>query len=177
MTILRRLRGLVGTALTWGAIGAAVGVGAFVVIFHPWPLSEVRWERTLTMFAVWEGVSFLWGVACGLARLASSSWRLNALVAWANSAPLASPSGAQLREHFSRHSSASDRSSAVRVRSTSDSLLERVHSPVRCGRARRSPWRDVFLTCRSQCCCGKTRSYRWKVSRQLHMTAWFSAKV
>ena len=39
MTLIRRLRGLVGTALIWGAIGAVVGVGAFVAVFRPWPLN------------------------------------------------------------------------------------------------------------------------------------------
>ena len=65
--MLRRIRGLVGTALTWGAIGAVVGVGAFVVVSRPWPISAIRWERFLTQFARWEGASALWGIACGLA--------------------------------------------------------------------------------------------------------------
>ena len=65
--MLRRIRGLVGTALTWGAMGAVVGVGAFVGVMRPWPISAIRWEPFLTRFALWEGMSITWGLACGLA--------------------------------------------------------------------------------------------------------------
>jgi hypothetical protein len=63
----RRLRGLIGTTLTWGALGALLGLPVYLAVMRPWPLSDVRWERLLTTLAAWEGASFLWGLACGLA--------------------------------------------------------------------------------------------------------------
>jgi hypothetical protein len=66
MFFARRLKGLLGTALTWGVVGALAGVPVFVAIMRPWPLSLVRWDRFLSLFAKWEGMSALWGVICGL---------------------------------------------------------------------------------------------------------------
>jgi hypothetical protein len=45
MSLIRRMRGLVGTALIWGGIGALVGVGAFVAVFRPWPLNAETLAR------------------------------------------------------------------------------------------------------------------------------------
>ena len=67
MSVIRRVRGLVGTALTWGGIGALVGFGAFVAVFRPWPLSAASLPRAIQLFAKWEGAAFIWGVASGLA--------------------------------------------------------------------------------------------------------------
>ena len=67
MSLVRRLRGLVGTALTWGGIGALIGIPAFVIVMRPWPLSAIRWERFATLFGKWEVVAFAWGAAGGLA--------------------------------------------------------------------------------------------------------------
>jgi hypothetical protein len=67
MTIIRRVRGLVGTALTWGGVGALVGVGAFLAVFRPWPVNASTWVRTMELFVKWEGASVVWGVASGLA--------------------------------------------------------------------------------------------------------------
>jgi hypothetical protein len=66
MTLIRRLRGLVGTALIWGAIGAVMGVGAFVAVFRPWPLNAETLPRVLQLFIKWEAASVLWGIATGL---------------------------------------------------------------------------------------------------------------
>jgi hypothetical protein len=66
MSLIRRVRGLVGTALIWGGIGALVGVGAFVAVFRPWPLNAETLPRALQLFAKWEAASLLWGVATGL---------------------------------------------------------------------------------------------------------------
>lgn len=66
MSLIRLLRGLLGTALTWGVIGAVVGVPTYVVVMRPWPLSDMNWQRMLTTFGAWEGASFLWGLATGL---------------------------------------------------------------------------------------------------------------
>ncbi len=66
MSVLRRLRGLVGTALTWGGIGVIAGVVAFVAVYRPWPLPAEYLPRALQLFAKWELASFVWGVASGL---------------------------------------------------------------------------------------------------------------
>lgn len=66
MSLLRRLRGLIGTALTWGGIGAVVGVGAFIAVFRPWPLNADTLPRALQLFAKWEAASVVWGIATGL---------------------------------------------------------------------------------------------------------------
>ena len=65
----RRLRGLIGTTLTWGVLGAIVGFPVYLslALMGPWHVSAIRWERELTKLAAWEGMSFLWGLACGLA--------------------------------------------------------------------------------------------------------------
>jgi hypothetical protein len=65
----RRLRGLLGTTLTWGVLGAIVGFPVYLslALMGPWPVNAIRWERELTKLAAWEGMSFLWGLACGLA--------------------------------------------------------------------------------------------------------------
>ena len=67
MSLTRRIRGTIGTALTWGVFGAIVGIPTFVAVMRPWPLSAIRWERFLKLFAFWEGASTLWGFVCGLA--------------------------------------------------------------------------------------------------------------
>jgi hypothetical protein len=67
MSQARRIRGLVGTAITWGVIGALVGIPAYIVAMRPWPLSAIRWQRLWTTFAMWEAVAVVWGIAGGLA--------------------------------------------------------------------------------------------------------------
>jgi len=67
MMLLRRIRGLVGTALMWGVVGAAVGVGAFLIRYRPWPPSAIHWSRALVVFGMWESAAAMWGIACGLA--------------------------------------------------------------------------------------------------------------
>jgi hypothetical protein len=66
MSVSRRIRGLVGTAITWGGIGALVGVPAFVAVMRPWPLNAIRWQRFAGLFAKWEAVAIVWGIAGGL---------------------------------------------------------------------------------------------------------------
>jgi hypothetical protein len=66
MSLSRRIRGLVGTALTWGGIGALIGLPAFIVVMRPWPLSDIRWQRFFDLLARWETVAFVWGAAGGL---------------------------------------------------------------------------------------------------------------
>jgi hypothetical protein len=65
MSLKRRIRGVVGTALMWGGIGAVLGIGVFVAVFRPWRPSVISWQRALTFIAQWEATSILWGVACG----------------------------------------------------------------------------------------------------------------
>ena len=67
MSVMRRIRGLVGTALTWGGLGVLVGVGAFAAVFRPWPLNAHTWPRAVELFTKWEAAAFAWGVASGLA--------------------------------------------------------------------------------------------------------------
>lgn len=62
----RRLRGVIGTTLTWGALGAVLGLPVYVAVMRPWPLGAIRWERFLTTLVTWEGAAVLWGLACGL---------------------------------------------------------------------------------------------------------------
>lgn len=62
----RQLRGVVGMTLTWGAVGAVVGVPVYLAVMRPWPLSAMRWERFFSTFVAWEGAAVLWGLACGL---------------------------------------------------------------------------------------------------------------
>ena len=63
----RRIRGLLGTALTWGAVGALVGALMFTVRYQPWSLPPERWERATTLLGMFLGAGGLWGAACGLA--------------------------------------------------------------------------------------------------------------
>jgi len=67
MSLIRKVRGLVGTALTWGALGAVVGIPVYIFAMRAWNFTPAHWRRLLTTFTVWEGMSFAWGVACGLA--------------------------------------------------------------------------------------------------------------
>ncbi|MEO5826861.1 MAG: hypothetical protein ABIR59_13305 [Gemmatimonadales bacterium] len=67
MTPPRRIRGLLGTAITWGGIGSLVGLVAFVVIMRPWLLRALRWDLTSRQLGEWEAASVLWGSACGVA--------------------------------------------------------------------------------------------------------------
>ena len=67
LSLRRKLRGLLGTALTWGAVGAIVGFGMFLARYRTWPTAAIHWERTLMLFGVWESLAVLWGVASGVA--------------------------------------------------------------------------------------------------------------
>jgi hypothetical protein len=67
MAIGQRIRGLLGTTVTWSAVGACFGAVGFLVRFRPWPLTVVRWERLLVNLAAFMGVGALWGAVCGLA--------------------------------------------------------------------------------------------------------------
>ncbi|MCC6243426.1 MAG: hypothetical protein IT353_11330 [Gemmatimonadaceae bacterium] len=66
MQLWQRARGLLGSALTWGAVGAVVGTTVFVLRFQPWQ-SALSASRLLTRFAAFAGAGALWGAACGLA--------------------------------------------------------------------------------------------------------------
>ena len=63
----RRIRGLLGTALTWGAVGALVGALIFTVRYQPWSTPPERWERAIRLLGMFLGAGGLWGAACGLA--------------------------------------------------------------------------------------------------------------
>ena len=66
MSLTRRIRGLLGMALTWGVLGAVVGIPLYAVVFRVWNFTPAHTRRLLTTFTLWEGLSFTWGVACGL---------------------------------------------------------------------------------------------------------------
>ena len=66
MSVKRRVRGLLGTALIWGGIGAVVGLPVFVAVFRPWHVDAATLPRALQLFAKWETASLLWGIATGL---------------------------------------------------------------------------------------------------------------
>ncbi len=66
MSLTRRLRGLIGTALIWSGIGAAVGIPAFFAVFHPWTYASVNLSRAVQLFAKWEVASLIWGFATGV---------------------------------------------------------------------------------------------------------------
>jgi hypothetical protein len=63
----RRLRGLWGTALTWGATGALIAVVGYLVRV-PWPRVQVRFlDRLILQLMAFAGAGALWGSVCGLA--------------------------------------------------------------------------------------------------------------
>jgi hypothetical protein len=67
MQVWRRVRGLLGTALTWGAVGALIGASMFLVRYRPWSVSATHWDRALALMGGFIGGGALWGSVCGLA--------------------------------------------------------------------------------------------------------------
>ena len=67
MQVRRRVRGLLGTALTWGTVGALIGGSMFLVRYLPRPLSAIDWDRALVLMGAFVGGGALWGSVCGLA--------------------------------------------------------------------------------------------------------------
>ena len=65
--MLRRLRGLIGTALTWGVVGVACSVVLFLSNYKAWPIDAVHWQRSLTILAGFLAGGALWGGASGVA--------------------------------------------------------------------------------------------------------------
>ena len=69
MTVWRRLRGFVGSVLTWAGIGAAIGFLIFLVRYDAWRLPWATAEqlrRWLRLLAMWESAAALWGAVGGL---------------------------------------------------------------------------------------------------------------
>lgn len=71
----RLARGLFGTALTWGAVGALIGAGMFVARYRPWPVSAMHGERFFRLLGAFLGGAALWGAVCGVA-FGVAVWRL-----------------------------------------------------------------------------------------------------
>lgn len=67
MQVWRRVRGLLGSAATWGTVGALIGAALYVARFRPWPLSAIHWDRALSLLGAFMGGGALWGSVCGLA--------------------------------------------------------------------------------------------------------------
>ena len=66
MQLWARVRGLLGSAMIWGVVGAGVGTAMFLVRFQPWQRS-MEWSSLLTRFAAFAGAGVRWGSVCGLA--------------------------------------------------------------------------------------------------------------
>ena len=71
----RLARGLFGTALTWGAVGAFIGAAMFVARYRPWPVSAMHGERFFRLLGAFLGGGALWGAVCGVA-FGVAVWRL-----------------------------------------------------------------------------------------------------
>lgn len=67
MALWQRIRGLIGTTLTWGVVGALTGVLVFVVRYQPWSWAGVDWGKAARLFGAFLAMGTLWGGACGLA--------------------------------------------------------------------------------------------------------------
>ncbi|MES2306504.1 MAG: hypothetical protein V4558_13430 [Gemmatimonadota bacterium] len=66
MQILRRIRGLIGTAITWAIVGGLLGASFYLIRYQPWQAGTV-WGRALRLLGAFLGAGALWGAACGLA--------------------------------------------------------------------------------------------------------------
>jgi hypothetical protein len=67
MKLWQRIRGLIGTTMIWGTVGAVVGAMMFVVGYHPWTWDSISWAWASRIFGAFVGGGALWGGACGLA--------------------------------------------------------------------------------------------------------------
>lgn len=67
MQVWRRVRGLLGSAATWGTVGALIGAAMYVARYRPWPLGAIHWDRALSLMGAFMGGGALWGSVCGLA--------------------------------------------------------------------------------------------------------------
>ncbi len=66
MKTWQRIRGLVGTTVMWGAIGAVVGTAMFVALYL-WRAAPQFGTRELRVLGMFLSAGALWGSACGLA--------------------------------------------------------------------------------------------------------------
>jgi hypothetical protein len=67
MKTWQRIRGLLGTTITWGVVGAIAGAAMFVARYQPWRVAPQFWARELQLLGMFLGGSALWGSACGFA--------------------------------------------------------------------------------------------------------------
>lgn len=66
MSLGRRVRGLVGSALMWGTVGAGIGTLMFLARAQPWR-SQATLGSLAPLFLGFAGSGFLWASVCGLA--------------------------------------------------------------------------------------------------------------
>ncbi|MCA9764297.1 MAG: hypothetical protein KC544_14350 [Gemmatimonadetes bacterium] len=67
MMLWQRIRGLIGTTLTWGVVGALIGALVFVVRSPPWTWGGSDLAHIARFLGMFSGAGALWGGACGLA--------------------------------------------------------------------------------------------------------------
>jgi hypothetical protein len=67
MKTWQRIRGLLGTTITWGAVGALVGGVMFFARYQPWRVAPQFWARELQLTVMFLSGGALWGSACGFA--------------------------------------------------------------------------------------------------------------
>ena len=74
MQVWRRVRGLLGSAATWGTVGALIGAAMYVARYRPWLLDAIHWDRELSLLGAFMGGGALWGSVCGR-RYGRWPWR------------------------------------------------------------------------------------------------------
>lgn len=66
MLLVKRVRGLAGTALTWAVGGAVAGLVAYFAGVNPWPADLSYFSSGTSQLAVWEAIMFVGGGVGGM---------------------------------------------------------------------------------------------------------------
>lgn len=86
MHVWRRVRGLLGSVLTWGTVGAALGAAIFVLRFRPWSGTPIPAARLVSLSGTFLAGGAVWGAACGLA-FGLAVWAIGRRREWAAISP------------------------------------------------------------------------------------------